>query len=55
MVTLIIAGICAWVVAAIIGLLVNADSKFLWTCITGAVLGLVGIRYTVRRDRRSGL
>ena len=55
MVTLIIAGICAWVVAAIIGLLVNADDKFIWTCVTGAVLGLIGIRYTVRRDRRSGL
>ena len=55
MVTLIIAGICAWVVAAIIGLLVNADSKFLWTCFIGAALGLVGIRYTIRRDRRSGL
>ena len=54
-VALIIAGICAWVVAAIIGLLVNADSKFLWTCFIGAALGLVGIRYTIRRDRRSGL
>ena len=55
MVALIITGICAWVVAAIIGLLANADSKFLWTCVTGAALGFVGIRYTMRRDRRSGL
>lgn len=55
MVALIIAGICSWVVAAIMGLLLNADAKFIWTCITGAALGLVGIRYTIRRDRRSGI
>jgi O-antigen/teichoic acid export membrane protein len=55
MVALIIAGICAWVVAAIIGLLSNASSKFLWTCVTGAALGIVGIIYTVRRDRRSAI
>lgn len=55
MVALIIAGISAWIVAAIMGLLLNADSKYIWTCITGAALGFVGIRYTIRRDRRSGL
>lgn len=55
MVALIIAGICAWVVAAIMGLLFNADGKFIWTCITGAALGFVGIVYTIRRDRRSGI
>ena len=54
-VVLIIAGIFAWVVAAIMGLLLNADDKFIWTCVTGAALGLIGIRYTARRDRRSGL
>ena len=55
MVALIIAGICAWVVAAIMGILLNAEAKFMWTCVTGAALGFVGIRYTIRRDRRSGL
>lgn len=55
MVALIIIGICAWIVAAIIGLLINADAKFIWTCITGAALGPVGIIYTIRRDRRVGL
>jgi hypothetical protein len=55
MVALIIAGICAWVVAAIMGILLNAEAKFIWTCVTGAALGFVGIRYTIRRDRRSGL
>jgi len=55
MVALIIAGICAWVVAAIMGILLNAEAKFIWTCVSGAALGFVGIRYTIRRDRRSGL
>jgi hypothetical protein len=55
MVALIVAGICAWVVAAIMGILLNAEAKFIWTCVTGAALGFVGIRYTIRRDRRSGL
>jgi hypothetical protein len=55
MVALIVMGICAWVVAAIMGLLLSADSKFIWTCITGAALGFVGIVYTIRRDRRSGI
>ena len=55
MVALIIAGICAWVVAAIMGILLNAEAKFIWTCVTGAALGFVGIRYTIRLDRRSGL
>ncbi len=55
MVALIVMGICAWVVAAIMGLLLSADAKFIWTCITGAALGFVGIVYTIRRDRRSGI
>jgi len=55
MITLVVVGQIIWVVAAIVGLLVNADSKFLWTCFIGAALGLVGIRYTIRRDHRSGL
>ena len=54
-VVVIIIGICAWFVAAIIGLLINADAKFFGTCLTGVVLGLIGIRYSIRRDRRSGL
>lgn len=54
-VILIIIGICAWIVAAIIGLLLNADDRFFATCATGIALGLFGIRYSIRRDRRSGL
>ena len=54
-VAVMITGICAWIVAGIIALLLNADSKIIWTCVVGAALGLVGIPYTVRRDRRTGI
>jgi len=39
----------------VIALAVGADAKVIWTCLMGAGLGLVGIRYTIRRDRRSGI
>jgi hypothetical protein len=55
MVALIIVGITIWIMTAIIGLLMNASAKFIWTCFTGAALGIVGIVYTIRRDRRSGI
>jgi hypothetical protein len=44
-----------WVVAGVIALALGADAKVIWTCVMGAALGLVGIRYTIRRDRRSGI
>ena len=46
-------GVSAWVVAGIIALLLNAQSKIIWTCVSGAVLGMVGIYYTIRRARKS--
>jgi uncharacterized membrane protein len=54
-VTLVAIGTLCWVIAGVIAVAVNADAKIIYTCIMGAVLGLVGIRYTVRRDKRSGL
>ena len=54
-VTLVAIGTMCWVIAGVIALATNADAKIIWTCISGAVLGLVGIRYTIRRERRSGL
>ncbi len=53
-VTLVAIGTICWVVAGVIALAVDADAKVIWTCVMGALLGLVGIRYTIRRDRRSG-
>ena len=54
-VTLVAIGIMCWVIAGVIALAVGAAAKVLWTCVMGAGLGLVGIRYTIRRDRRSGI
>jgi len=54
-VTLVAIGTICWVIAGVIALAANADGKIIWTCISGAMLGLVGIRYTIRRERRSGL
>ena len=54
-VTLVAIGSTCWVIAGVIALAVGADAKVIWTCVMGAALGLVGIRYTIRRDRRSGI
>jgi hypothetical protein len=53
--TLVAIGTTCWVVAGVIALAVNADAKVIWTCVSGAALGLIGIRYTIRRERRSGI
>jgi O-antigen/teichoic acid export membrane protein len=54
-VTLVAIGTTCWVVAGVIALASDADAKVVWTCISGAILGLIGIRYTIRRERRSGI
>ena len=54
-VTLVAIGISCWIVAGVIALAVNADAKIIWTCVSGVILGLMGIRYTIRRERRSGI
>jgi len=53
--TLVAIGTTCWVVAGVIALAVNAEAKVIWTCVSGAVLGLIGVRYTIRRERRSGI
>jgi len=54
-ITLVAIGTTCWVIAGVIALATNADAKIIWTCISGAMLGLIGIRYTIRRERRSGI
>jgi hypothetical protein len=54
-ITLVVIGTICWVIAGVIAVAANADAKVIWTCVMGAGLGLVGIRYTIRRDRRSGI
>jgi hypothetical protein len=53
--TLVAIGATCWVVAGVIALAVNAEAKVIWTCVSGAALGLIGVRYTIRRERRSGI
>lgn len=48
-------GTIAWLIAGTVAITLDYDSKYVWTCIAGAVLGFVGIRYSIRRDRRSGI
>ena len=54
-VTLVVIGTICWLVAAIIAILLGAVAKIIWTCFVGAALGVIGIRYTIRRSRRSGI
>ena len=53
--TLVAIGTTCWVVAGVIALAVNAEAKVIWTCVSGAALGLIGVPYTIRRERRSGI
>jgi hypothetical protein len=54
-VVLIAIGTIAWLIAGAAFLIAGSDSKYVWTCVCGAVLGVTGIRYTIRRARRSGI
>ena len=54
-VTLVSIGTICWVAAGVIAIAVGAESKIIWTCVVGAALGLTGIRYSVRRNRKSAI
>ncbi len=54
-VTVVAIGTLCWLSAAIVALAIDADMKYVWTCLVGTVLGLVGIRYSIRRNRREGI
>jgi len=54
-VTLIAAGTIAWIGVGVVALAMDAESKIIWTCGVGALLGVIGIRYSIRRSRRSGI
>lgn len=45
-------GIIGWSVFLVFALASNAESKAIYTALVGIALGLVGIRYTIRRGRR---
>ena len=54
-VTLIAAGTIIWIAAGVVAVVIGAESKIIWTCVVGALLGVTGIRYSIRRSRRSGI
>ena len=54
-VILVAIGTIAWLIAGMVAITLDYDSKYVWACVAGAVLGVVGIRYAIRRDRRSGI
>jgi hypothetical protein len=54
-VTLVAIGTSCWIAAGVTAVAIGADTKIIWTCVSGTALGLFGIRYTVRRSRRSGI
>jgi len=54
-VALISAGTFAWVAAGVIALAAGSEAKIIWTCVVGAALGLIGIRYSIRRNKRSAI
>jgi len=54
-VTLVAIGTICWLVAGVVALAINAEAKIIWTCVFGALLGVTGIRYSIRRARRSGI
>jgi uncharacterized membrane protein HdeD (DUF308 family) len=54
-VTLVSIGTVCWIAAGVIAIAVGAESKIIWTCVVGAALGVTGIRYSVRRNRKSAI
>jgi hypothetical protein len=54
-VILIALGSIAWLAAGVVALAMGAEGKVIWTCVVGAALGAIGIRYSVRRSRRTGI
>ena len=51
-ITVIIIGIALWFAALIATFALNASTNAKWICVSGIALGVVGLRYTIRRDKR---
>lgn len=54
-VIVILLGISGWVIAFILALAVDANANTYWICAVGFGLGLLGLRYTIRRGKREEL
>ena len=51
-ITVIIIGIALWFIALIVAFGIDASSNAKWICVFGIVLGIIGLRYTIRRAKR---
>ena len=45
-------GIVLWIVAFVFAIVMNAGSNILWICVVGALLGVIGLRYTIKKGRK---
>ena len=45
-------GIVLWIITFVFAIVMNADTNVLWICVIGAVLGAIGLRYTIKRGRK---
>jgi hypothetical protein len=54
-VILVTIGTIAWLIAGLIAVVIGTDTKIIWTCVVGAALGATGVRYSIRRAKRSGI
>ena len=45
-------GIVLWIIALVFAIVMNADTNVLWICVIGAMLGAIGLRYTIKRGRK---
>ena len=48
-------GIVLLIIALVFAIVMNADTNVLWICVIGAVLGAIGLRYTIKRGRKGVL
>ena len=51
-ITVIIIGIAFWFVALIATFGLDASTNAKWICVFGIGLGVIGLRYTIRRAKR---
>ncbi|MEJ6574485.1 MAG: DUF2530 domain-containing protein [Actinomycetes bacterium] len=51
-ITVIIIGIALWFVALIATFGMHASANAKWICVFGISLGVIGLRYTIRRAKR---
>jgi hypothetical protein len=51
-VTIIVGGTILWALALVIEIARKAPTNALWICVSGIVMGLIGLRYSIRRLRR---